>query len=42
MLPVPGGGDSTVRQVFDVNFFGTVAGTLACFPAWSDDAPASW
>ena len=32
MLPVPGGGDATVRRVFDVNFFGTVAGTLAVLP----------
>jgi NAD(P)-dependent dehydrogenase (short-subunit alcohol dehydrogenase family) len=33
MLPVPGGDDDTVRQVFDVNFFATVAGTLAVVPA---------
>jgi short-subunit dehydrogenase len=32
MLPVPGGDDATVRQVFDVNFFSTVAGTLAVVP----------
>lgn len=32
ILPVPGGDDSTVRRVFDVNFFGTVAGTLAVLP----------
>ena len=32
MLPVPGGDDDTVRQVFDVNFFATVAGTLAVVP----------
>jgi short-subunit dehydrogenase len=29
MLPVPGGDDATVHEVFDVNFFATVAGTLA-------------
>ena len=33
MLPAPGGDDATVRAVFDVNFFGTVAGTLAVLPA---------
>ncbi len=32
MLEVPGGVLDTVRQVFDVNFFGTVAGTLAVLP----------
>jgi len=32
MLPVPGGGLDTVRRVFDVNFFATVAGTLAVVP----------
>ena len=32
MLPVPGGDDATVRQVFDVNFFAAVAGTLAVVP----------
>lgn len=32
MLPVPGGDDATVRRVFDVNFFATVAGTLAVLP----------
>ncbi len=32
MLPVPGGDLRTVRQVFDVNFFSTVAGTLAVVP----------
>lgn len=32
MLAVPGGDDATVRTVFDVNFFGTVAGTLAVLP----------
>jgi len=32
MLPVPGGQVSTVREVFDVNFFATVAGTLAVVP----------
>jgi NAD(P)-dependent dehydrogenase (short-subunit alcohol dehydrogenase family) len=36
MLPVPGGDDDTVRQVFDVNFFGTVAGTLAVLPGMMD------
>ena len=33
MLPVPGGDDSTVHAVFDVNFFSTVAGTLHVVPA---------
>jgi NAD(P)-dependent dehydrogenase (short-subunit alcohol dehydrogenase family) len=32
-LPVPGGDDAIVRRVFDINFFGTVAGTLAVLPA---------
>ena len=32
ILPTPGGEDSTVRRVFDVNFFSTVAGTLAVLP----------
>jgi short-subunit dehydrogenase len=32
MLPVPGGDDNTVRQVFDVNFFAAVAGTLEVVP----------
>ncbi len=32
MLPVPGGDDATVRNVFDVNFFATVTGTLAVLP----------
>jgi NAD(P)-dependent dehydrogenase (short-subunit alcohol dehydrogenase family) len=32
MLPVPGGDDRTVHQVFDVNFFATVTGTLAVVP----------
>ena len=32
MLPVPGGDLGTVREVFDVNFFATVAGTLAVIP----------
>ena len=32
MLPVPGGDDSTVHEVFDVNFFATVSGTLAVVP----------
>jgi short-subunit dehydrogenase len=32
MLPVPGGDLGTVRDVFDVNFFATVAGTLAVLP----------
>jgi|ERR1700733_1442716 len=32
MLPVPGGQDTTVREVFDVNFFAAVTGTLAVAP----------
>jgi short-subunit dehydrogenase len=32
MLPVPGGDLGTVREVFDVNFFSTVAGTLTVVP----------
>jgi NAD(P)-dependent dehydrogenase (short-subunit alcohol dehydrogenase family) len=36
MLPVPGGEDSTVRAVFDVNFFATVTGTLAVVPGMID------
>jgi NAD(P)-dependent dehydrogenase (short-subunit alcohol dehydrogenase family) len=36
MLRVPGGDDATVREVFDVNFFGTVAGTLAVLPGMVD------
>jgi NAD(P)-dependent dehydrogenase (short-subunit alcohol dehydrogenase family) len=32
MLPVPGGDAATVRDVFDVNFFATAAGTLAVIP----------
>ncbi len=32
ILQVPGGDDDTVREVFDVNFFSTVAGTLAVLP----------
>jgi len=32
MLGASDGDDETVRQVFDVNFFGTVAGTLAVLP----------
>ena len=32
MLPAPGGDEATVREVFDVNFFATVAGTLAVLP----------
>ena len=32
ILRVPGGDDETVREVFDVNFFSTVAGTLAVLP----------
>ena len=32
MLPVPGGDLETVREVFAVNFFATVAGTLAVVP----------
>jgi len=36
MLPIPGGDDATVRRVFDVNFFGTVVGTLAVLPGMID------
>jgi NAD(P)-dependent dehydrogenase (short-subunit alcohol dehydrogenase family) len=36
MLPVPGGDDRTVHQVFDVNFFAAVAGTLAVVPGMID------
>ena len=36
MLPVPGGDAKTVQQVFDVNFFATVAGTLAVVPGMVD------
>ena len=32
MFPVPGGQDATVREVFDVNFFAAVTGTLAVAP----------
>jgi NAD(P)-dependent dehydrogenase (short-subunit alcohol dehydrogenase family) len=32
MLPVPGGDEATVREVFDVNFFSVVAGTLEVLP----------
>ena len=32
MLPVPGGQDATVREVFEVNFFAAVTGTLAVSP----------
>jgi short-subunit dehydrogenase len=32
MLPVPGGDNDTVRQVFEVNFFAAVAGMLAVVP----------
>jgi short-subunit dehydrogenase len=32
MLPVPGGDDDTVHQVFEVNFFATVTGTLSVVP----------
>ncbi len=32
MLYVPGGDESIVREVFDVNFFSTVAGTLFVLP----------
>ena len=32
MLPVPGGDEQTVREVFDVNFFATVTGTLTVVP----------
>lgn len=31
-LPVPGGDVATVREVFDVNFFAVVTGTLAVMP----------
>ncbi len=33
MLPMPGGDATTVRRVFEVNFFATVTGTLAVLPA---------
>ena len=33
ILPATGGADATVRRVFDVNFFGAVAGTLAVLPS---------
>jgi NAD(P)-dependent dehydrogenase (short-subunit alcohol dehydrogenase family) len=36
MLPVPGGDDRMVHEVFDVNFFSTVAGTLAVVPGMID------
>ncbi len=36
MLPAPGGNVGTVRQVFDVNFFSTVTGTLAVLPGMVD------
>ena len=36
MLPVPGGDDRTVHEVFDVNFFAAVAGTLAVVPGMVD------
>ncbi|MGD0394403.1 MAG: SDR family NAD(P)-dependent oxidoreductase [Acidimicrobiales bacterium] len=36
MLEVPGGDLDTVRQVFDVNFFATVAGTLAVLPGMAE------
>ncbi len=36
MLPVPGGDARTVHQVFDVNFFATVTGTLAVVPGMVD------
>ncbi len=36
MLPVPGGDLGTVREVFDVNFFATVAGTLAVVPGMAE------
>ena len=36
MLPVPGGDAKTVHQVFDVNFFATVTGTLAVMPGMVD------
>jgi short-subunit dehydrogenase len=36
MLPAPGGDVGTARQVFDVNFFSTVTGTLAVLPGMVD------
>ena len=36
MLAVPGGDLATVREVFDVNFFATVAGTLAVLPGMAE------
>ena len=36
ILRVPGGEEATVREVFDVNFFATVAGTLAVLPAMAE------
>jgi short-subunit dehydrogenase len=36
MLPVPGGDVRTVQQVFDVNFFAAVTGTLAVMPGMVD------
>ena len=41
MLPVPGGDLGTVRQVFDVNFFATVAGTLAVIPGMTASVPVT-
>ncbi|MGO8825331.1 MAG: SDR family NAD(P)-dependent oxidoreductase [Acidimicrobiales bacterium] len=38
MLPVPGGDLATVREVFDVNFFSTVAGTLEVVPGMIERA----
>jgi short-subunit dehydrogenase len=36
MLPVEGGDVATVHEVFDVNFFATVTGTLAVLPGMVD------
>ncbi|HEY6430293.1 MAG TPA: SDR family oxidoreductase, partial [Acidimicrobiales bacterium] len=36
ILPVPGSDDAIVHEVFDVNFFSTVAGTLAVVPGMID------
>ena len=36
MLPVKGGDVATVHEVFDVNFFATVTGTLAVLPGMVD------
>jgi short-subunit dehydrogenase len=36
MLPVLGGSDDTVHEVFDVNFFATVSGTLTVVPRMAE------